>query len=456
MYPQVMGHSIPELIKNITALRPRIIGIGGLFNDRFTIKRIITALAPHRREMKIVVGGNVITPIPEFMLEKLSADIGVIGEGELIFTDLVKRILSGQDYFDLGGLVLKEGDKIRVTGPGEYLEDLDQLPALNYNKIPMDYFVDVYKFYKNSTRNNFFTPNTRLGAVFTGRGCPYKCNFCYHFNKLRLLKIPKVISQIKELKERFAVNMIQFVDDLTLVNKKRALELCGAFIKENINLPYNICAHLNCLDEDMALALKESGCVQVGLGLESGSQRILDKINKGITIEQIRHGLDLLKKYRMNWNGSIQIGQLDESEEDVKETVDLFYPYVDELSTLAVSVTTPFPGTPLYQYGLRKGLIRSNEHMFKKLKDLRSVAVNFSRLSNWRIRYLRMRLTFKFDLRKQVKLKGYWRAYFSLSKMLINKILSRYIKDNAISVCEIHSEKKIQRQDSEGIYVGGR
>lgn len=422
LYPRVAGDSLQSLVGKVLELRPFVVGIGGLFNDRFTIKNIIEALNLYRNDFKIVVGGNLVTPIPEFMVNKLSADIAVIGEGEIIFTKLVKKILGNEAFSEIGGLAFKDGDNVISTGPGDYIENLDEVPPLNYEKIPMEHFVQVYKFYKNMARNNFYTPSIRAGPVLTGRGCPYRCNFCYHFNKLRLLTVPVVISQIKELKERFNINMIAFVDDLALINKKRTLELCRALMEERLDLKYVIQGHFNCLDEEMIVALKESGCIQLGLGLESGSQEVLNRINKGVKIEQIRSGLDLLRRYRINWYGGIQIGHLGETEEDVKKSRDLFYPYIDELSTVSFTITAPYPGTPLYYYGLNSGLIKSNEELFNKFKDLRTLLVNFSKLPDWRIRYLRLKLTFDFDLKKQQKVRGKWAAYLFLLKILIKKI----------------------------------
>ncbi|MFH1317465.1 MAG: radical SAM protein [Candidatus Omnitrophota bacterium] len=425
LYPKISRDSLQTLIKKILEFKPSVVGLGGLFNDRFIIKKIIEALGPYRKNFKIVIGGNLVTPIPEYMVDKLSADIGVIGEGEIIFTKLVEKILEDKDFSGIGGLAFKEDDKVIFTGQGEYIKDLNELPSLNYEKIPMEYFVSVYKFYKNITRNNIFTPSSRLGAVFTGRGCLYECNFCYHFNTLRLLKIPAIILQMKELKERFSINMVRFLDDLTLVNKKRTLEFCQALLKEKLNLKYIVSAHFNCLDKEMVIALKESGCVQIALGLESGSQEVLNRINKGVKVEQIRQGLELLRKYRINWNGGIQVGQLGETKNDVKKTKNLFYPYISELATVSAAITTPYPGSPLYNYGLKSGLIKDNEDFFNKFRNLQGLTVNFSKMSNLRVNYLRLKLAFDFDFKKQKILRGILGVYLFLLRMLIMKIVVR-------------------------------
>jgi radical SAM superfamily enzyme YgiQ (UPF0313 family) len=425
LYPKVSAYSLDDLIIKISELNPSVVGIGGLFNDRFIIKKIIDGLRPYRKNFKIVIGGNLVTPIPEFMLQKLSADIVVVGEGEIIFTKLVKKIIGGEDYSDIGGLVFREGNNVVTSGKGEYIEDLNELVRLNYEKIPMEYFVDIYKFYRNFTRNNLYTPSSKMGTVFTGRGCPHRCNFCYHFNKLRLLKIPAIIPQIKELKNRFKVNMITFADDLALVNKHRTLDLCRALINERLDLKYLATAHFAILDEEMVLALKEAGFVQLALGLESGSGEILKRMNKATMVGQIKDGLNLLRKHKISWNGGVQIGQLGETEQDVRKTIELFYPRIDELSTVSVVITTPFPGTSLYDYGLKLGIIKDMESSFYKIYDLHTLVANFSKISNWRVYYLRLKMALMFDLRKQQKISGKWVAYLFLMKILIKRFLNR-------------------------------
>jgi radical SAM superfamily enzyme YgiQ (UPF0313 family) len=430
LYPRIKGYSVKDLVNEIVELNPKVVGIGGLYDDRFYIREIISSLDPYRKNFKIVVGGNIITPTPEFMVGKLSADIGVIGEGEITFTRLVKKILEREDFTGIKGIAFKDGNNVISTGHGEYIENLDELPLVDYQKIPMEYFINIYQNSLSATctrTTTVYLPSTRMGMVMTGRGCLYKCNFCYQYSKLRFQKISSVIAQIKELKKRFNINTIRIADDLALVNKKRTLELCRAFIDEKLDVKYLVNAHFHCLDEEMVIALKESGCVQIGLGLESGSQNILDKIHKNVKVEQIINGLSLLNKYKMNWNGCIQVGQIDETPEDVKKTIDVFYPFCNDLSTISVAITTPFPGTHLYHHGLKTGLINSDEEMFNKLEGTTGLSYNFSKIPDWKIRYLKLSLAFKFDLKKQIEIRGKWKGIYTLSKTLAMKGINKFI-----------------------------
>jgi radical SAM superfamily enzyme YgiQ (UPF0313 family) len=425
-YPLITHERQPDFAKKIADLHPKVVGIGGMYDDRFTAKRLIESLSPYRSHFKTVVGGDLVTPIPEFMLTKLKADVCVVGEGEIVFSRFVENILGGKDYFNVGGLVFNAGNKIISTGPGQFVEDLNTLPRLNYDKIPMEHFINVFPGYKTNTRTSLvYKPGTRLGSIPTGRGCPFTCNFCFHYHKMRQIKISNIIAQAKELQERFNINLIRFADDLTFLRKKQTLEFCRAWQDERVNLNYMISAHFSGIDEEVVLALKESGCVQVGLGLESGSQRILDKINKKVKLEQIRSGIELLNKHKVLWNGAIQIGQIDETEEDVRRTITFYYPYVNERSTISVLITTPYPGTPLYNYGLSTGLIKSHEDAYQRFKNVRSISFNFSRMSEWKIRYLRLKIILIFDITKQVKMRGIVKGMGFFIKTVFLKLVEK-------------------------------
>jgi anaerobic magnesium-protoporphyrin IX monomethyl ester cyclase len=423
-YPMIQSGLNNDFIRRIIEPKPRIIGIGGLYDDRFAVKKLIKMLEPYRKEFKLVVGGNLVSPIPEYMLRKLSADIAVVGEGEIIFTKLAENILGGKSYAGVGGLVFSDGNIIVSTGPRDYIEDLNTIPPLNYDKIPMEYYVNVFKFYKRNTRTScVYTPSTRLGAVPTGRSCFFKCNFCYHSNKMRQIAIPNIIEHAKEFKERFNINLLRFVDDLTFINKRQTLEFCKKWMDSRINLNYMISAHFSSIDEEVVLALKENGCVQVGMGLESGSQKILNRIGKKVKLARIKCGLELFNKHNILWNGAVQIGQLGKSTEDVQKTIDFYYPYINERSTVAVCITTPYPGTPLYNYGLSSGLIKNHDEAYNKLRNPRHLSFNFTQMSKWRLYYLRFKLVFMFDITKQIKSRGALGGSWWFLKTLFLKLI---------------------------------
>lgn len=382
LFPKIRSLSNRQLIKEILALNPAIVGMGGLFGDIHEIENIISGLEPYRKNFRIVIGGYLVTPIPEFALLKTKADIAVIGEGEIIFADLVKAILGNKNIYDIKGLALRNGDEVVLTGQGPFIEDLSNLPKINYDKFPLEYFIKVYKFYKHIPQNSIYTPRSRIFWIQTGRGCPFECNFCYHHSKFRLRKIQDVIQETKELVERFNLNIIRFQDDLFTINKKRTFELCNTILKEGLNIKYIVSGHFGILDEEMVKALKESGCIQISLGIESGSQRVLDLIGKGTRIEQINEVMKLIRKYEIDRGVSGQMGQPGETKEEIDKTIELMLRHTDEYTTPSVTITTPYPGSHLYEYALKNGELQGPEDFYNRYRSVCDLSVNFSALSD--------------------------------------------------------------------------
>ena len=126
----------PKLIKEIIDLKPLLVGFGGLYTDLYPIKKIIPLLIGANRDFPIVIGGQMVTPTPEFALEVTGADIGVIGEGEIILYKLVQALRQGADLFKTGGLVLNHDGRQTLTGQGEIIEDLSKLPKIPYDLFP--------------------------------------------------------------------------------------------------------------------------------------------------------------------------------------------------------------------------------------------------------------------------------------------------------------------------------
>ena len=382
LFPKIRNLNKRQVIKNIINLNPIIVGLGGLFHDIYEIKDIISGLEPYRNNFTIVIGGYLVTPIPEFALLKTNADIAVIGEGEIIFSNLVKTILGARDIRNVKGIAIRDGNKVILTGPGPFIEDLSGLPEIDYDKFPLDQFIKIFNYYKYVPQNSLYTPASRVFWIQTGRGCPFECNFCYHHSKFRVRKIPDVIREAKELTQRYRLNIVRFQDDLLTINKKRTLELCNAIIQEKLKIKYIVSGHFAILDEEMVRALKESGCIQISLGIESGSQRILDMIGKGTRVEKIDQVMRLIRKYEIDRGVSIQMGQPGETKQEIEKTVELLMKHIDEYTTPSATITTPYPGSHLYGQAIRDGLIKGPEDFYNRYKNISNISVNFSALSD--------------------------------------------------------------------------
>lgn len=391
--------------RNILAMRPLAVGFGSLYPDLYPIREIVRHLDEDGvRDFPVVVGGQMVSPSPEFAVEVTGADLGVIGEGEIIFHQLVRALREGRDPAEVKGLALRNGTDITLTGPGEYIEDLANLPPIPYDLFPAEKWLEIGKFYATVPQPHWRYQD-RIVSIHGGRGCPYACNFCYHSNKARYRKIPDMMAEVEQLIQQYDANMVYFGDDLVLASPKRATELTAAIARLPKPIEYSVSCRFDVLsrmDDELLLEMKRTGCRIMGLGIESGSQRILDVMHKRITVEQIRDGLRRLKAVGILPTVSIMVGQLSETSEDVEQSLALMLDSVrgDRYIQYAFTITTPFPGTELYSHALKSGQLKDHLDFFNRFNSkwqMGELSVNFSAMTDEEVRNWRKKLESAFN-----------------------------------------------------------
>jgi len=390
---RVLFKDVPydALVKQIMALNPLIVGFGNLYPELAETRGLIRMLDEAGRRFPIVVGGQMVSPTPEFAVRITGADFGIIGEGELILGELVQRLRTGQDVSDIKGLVVRSGEDVRNNGPGAYFEDLSTgLPAIPYDLFPTDQWLPIGAWYAKNLPVPHWKIDDRVINVHGGRGCPFTCNFCYHHSKARYRDIPVMMGEAQEALIRFDGNMLYFSDDLVMASPKRARGLIDAIgnldrpISFQVSTRFDILARM---DDELLRDLKRVGCRSMGLGLESGSDRILKLIGKNCTALQIEEGLERLRLVGIYPTTSIMVGQYTETVEDVAASIALVQRTVqkDPYLNFAFTLTTPFPGSPLHEMIFEKGLLRDEQEFYDRYfsieGDFKQV-VNLSSMSD--------------------------------------------------------------------------
>jgi len=360
-----------EVAKRIAAHRPVLVGFGSLYPELAEVAAIIRVLDRSGRDFPVVIGGQMVSPIPEFAVQITGADFGVIGEGEITLHKLVVAIREGRDPSCIGGLAVRQGDDVFLTGPGDYIEDLSMLPAIPYEFFPTENWLNIGIWYAR----NFPQPQWRMGDrvinVHGGRGCPFNCNFCYHHSKARYRPVSLMIEEAAEALARFNGNMLYFSDDLVLHSPKRAKQLIEELGRMERRIEYSVSARFDILsrmDDALLMELRDSGCRNMGLGMESGSDRMLKIIGKNCTGEMIMDGLQRLRKAGIYPAVGIMIGQYTENREDVEASISLMRTAVrnDPNINFAFNITTPFPGSPLYDLIMAKGYLQSHREFYDR------------------------------------------------------------------------------------------
>ncbi|MBU2541065.1 MAG: B12-binding domain-containing radical SAM protein [Candidatus Omnitrophica bacterium] len=268
---------------------------------------------------------------PEEVLEKSGAAGIIKGEPESMVLDLARK---EKKY--VPGLVYKQGGKI-ISNPKTELVDLNSLP------LPAYHLVKQYKYNYEILGDRFM--------IFEGaRGCPYKCTYCLQVmygNTCRLKSSTKLIAEVETAISKFGIKNAYFYDETFTFNKKLVKELCNYLIKNKHGFRWTCQTRPDALSLEMLKMMKEAGCVLIHFGIESGSQRILERIEKQLTLEQIRNGIELTKSAGIQTACFFMFGFPEEIKEDFKKTIEL----AKQLNPTYASfhIATPYPGTKFYE-----------------------------------------------------------------------------------------------------------
>lgn len=270
------------------------------------------------------------------------ADFVVIGEGEQTLLELMQTIDAGAKTFTpIAGIAFKENNAVIKTQKRNVIKDLDSLP------LPAWDLIDITPYKKMWLKQaGYFSMN-----IGTTRGCPYKCNWCakpIYGNRYNARSPQNVVKELKLLKQRFQFDHIWFCDDIFGLKPGWVKEFATLVQQENLHFTFKIQSRADLLvQEQYITALAEAGCDTVWMGAESGSQKILDAMDKGITIHQIEQATTLLRQHGIKPCFFIQFGYLDETKKDIELTIKMINKLLPH--QIGISVSYPLPGTLFYE-----------------------------------------------------------------------------------------------------------
>ena len=334
-----------DILQKMKEFRPDIVGFTALTCSYKRIFDLAESAKNNFPDIPLIIGGTHISLFPEDLPEYI--DVGVIGEGEETFLELVKSFKErpALKRKDIKGIVFREAGQIVNTEPREVIEPLDRIPSPDFEKIGVS---------KDGPAH-----------LMTSRGCPFRCRFCAsarYFKKPRFHSAEYVVNQIEKFVQDYPRRDVRIYDDLFSMDKKRVKDIADLIVKKNLTHRLNIDAicHVKYIDNEVLENFKKIGINAVSLGMESGSARILEYLKAGsVTLDKIREVVMLCKNHEITPMGSFMIGSPYETEKDVEETIR----FIKEigLEQIGVCVTTPFPGTELWEYGKEKGLITQDK-----------------------------------------------------------------------------------------------
>lgn len=366
---QAMQLSKEELSPKIDKFDFDIVGITS-FSTQYPAVKLFAEYIKKNHNVPVIVGGPLATYQAEMVLATTDADVCVIGEGEISGIEILK---SWDDLGKVKGIAFRQNGNIVLTMSQDRFVDLDQLPLPDFSLFDMEKYI---------WHNNKFagTSNTGIRAMtfITSRGCPYRCHFCSKSClSFRSMSPKKVYEMIAGLKNEFKLEEIYFGDELFLSSKSKFREL--APMLKSLNVPWAGQARVNLVDREFLDLIKDTNCVGLGYGIESGSQKILNNMNKKITVKQIELAMKYTQALKIPIKVQLIFGYPGEDEGTVQETIDLFT-RVDHPGR-RFNVITPIPGSQLYDDCLSQGLIKNEPAYLAALEKgfgVGKVHVNFT------------------------------------------------------------------------------
>jgi anaerobic magnesium-protoporphyrin IX monomethyl ester cyclase len=289
---------------------------------------------------RVTVCSSDSTDHPELYLDS-GADAVVLGEGEESERELLARWAANAPWQDVPGTAVRNGSTVLTNAKRPVLRDLDALPLPAWDLIDIEPYRAIW-----TASQGYFSMN-----VATTRGCPFKCNWCakpIYGNRYNSRSPQHVVRELKLLQERFAPDHLWMCDDIFGLKPGWVQAFRDELRAQGLRIRYKIQSRADLLlQDDTIKALAESGLEEVWIGAESGSQRILDAMDKGITVEQIAEARRKLGQHGVRVGFFLQFGYLGETEADVERTIAMLEELMPD--DIGISVSYPLPGTAFFE-----------------------------------------------------------------------------------------------------------
>ena len=319
--------------------KPKVICIYTNLMTKIEVIKLIKILKTEKFDYpKIVLGGPDVSYNIENYL-KARADFLVIGEGEETTYELYNAIINNTNYNEINGIAFIDNGKVTQTQARTKFKELDELPLPNRAAINMEKYLDTWK---NNHGQSSMT-------ISTQRGCPYTCKWCstaVYGQSYRRRPAEQVATEMKMLKEKYNPDAIWFVDDVFTVSHKWLLAFREEVLKQEAVIPFECITRAERLNDEILELLKEIGCFRIWIGAESGSQRIIDLMDRRVDVTVVKEAIQKTNALGIETGTFIMLGYPGETEEDITETIQ----YLKEANPTHYTITIAYPikGTSLY------------------------------------------------------------------------------------------------------------
>ncbi|MCP3873880.1 MAG: B12-binding domain-containing radical SAM protein [Desulfobacteraceae bacterium] len=354
-----------ELEERVTSVNADVVAISGFSEDYYTVNSCIEIAKRVSAKCKVVVGGVHASLCPDDFLSNSQVDHVLIGEGEITFPDVLKKLSLGDTVDRL----------IKCEKP-----NLDNISFCD--REIFDYTKELnYQWFGHKLKNYLPTPTV---TMIVGRGCPYECAFCQPSEKLifgknvRMRSVSNVIEELKILQARYKYRSIVFHDDCLMMFRRWILNLAEELKSLGGDLSFFAAARADniCKNPEVLVALKEVGLKVVSIGFESGNQRTLDFIKKGTTVEQNLRAAEICQELGLAIFGNFMFGTPGETKEEAMDTVRMIKQIDPEVKS--INLFTPALGSYLYDYCKQKQLtFKDTKYQPRSTRSIKGINYDF-------------------------------------------------------------------------------
>lgn len=356
----------------------------------------------------VFAGGPNLTLYAEETMSHVQIDYGIIGEAIESLPKLLQALSANKDLSGIAGIAYKLNDnKLIVNKPDTRVFDFNDYPY------PARHLLDNEKYYSFISQRKNFT------IMLTSTGCPFTCVFCAIPNVYRIRSAQSIVNEIEFCYREYNIREIDFFDAIFFMDKARSMEIMSKLQALNLDLEWSCRSRVDLVDAEILEAARNSGCRQIYYGIESINQRILNNINKRISISDVKKAISLTKKFGIRTMGFFMVGNEGDTHDSVRETIK--FAKILDLDFIQVCQAIAKPGTELH-FRLNKaiGVDLWREHVLgNELKQ--RLPTPWSSLTEQEIRSLTQEFYFKFyfSFRTIVKL---------LSRLKSWKEMQRYLR----------------------------
>jgi anaerobic magnesium-protoporphyrin IX monomethyl ester cyclase len=333
---QALKLSHEEFKSEIRKRQPKIVGLTSTTRTYKSALKIIEITKEVHPNCLTIFGGPHVTFWDEnALLECPSLDIVVRKEGENTLLEIVRKVEEGSSYYGVIGITCKKDGKIVKNPDRPYIENLDELPFPARHLWPLEELRKIEDVF----------------YVTTSRGCVYWCQFCAAVRmfgrRYRFRSAKNVVDELEFLNKTYNATQFTFCDDAFTVDQSRTEELCKAIRNHGLKIKWNCGTRVDMITKELLLKMRVAGCVSVWFGVESGSQRVLNEMKKGISTEQTIRAISWVRELGLKPVPNVLIGFPGETEESAWRTI-RFAEKISPDEVAFFNIATPLPGTPLF------------------------------------------------------------------------------------------------------------